>query len=110
MSNVFPDYSIELIAGEDLTLNVNFRLNGNEAVFSDGDTAEMLIHGDDERVIPARKTENNIATFYLPSELTQELLKDGDDESYYEYCIRVKWASNGQHIPIHRKSLTVKRC
>lgn len=110
MCNTFPDNSIELIASDDLTLNVDFRLNGNEAVFADGDTAEMLIHGDEERVIPASSTENNIATFYLSSELTQELLKDGETESYYEYCIRVKWTSNGQHTPIYRKTLTVKRC
>lgn len=110
MCNTFPDNSIELIAGDDLTLNVDFHLNGNDAVFADGDTAEMLIHGDEERVIPASKTENNVATFYLSSELTQELLKDDDDESYYEYCIRAKWASTGRRTPIHRKSLTVKRC
>ena len=110
MSDVINESNITVIAGDDLTLNVDFRLNGNEVVFADGDTAEMLIHGDEEKIIPASSTENNIATFYLSSELTQSLLRDGEDESYYEYCISVKWASRGKHTPIHRKSLTVKRC
>ena len=110
-NNIFPDYSIEVIADNDLTYNANFKINGEAGTFEDGDTAEMIIHGDSEDIhIKAKQIENNTASFYLSSELTQSLLRDGEDESYYEYCISVKWASKGKHTPIHRKSLTVKRC
>ena len=64
----------------------------------------------EEKIIHAKQIENNTASFYLSSDFTQELLKDGESESYYEYCIRANYASRGRHTPIHRKTLTVKRC
>lgn len=110
-NNILPDYSIEVIGDTDFAFNVDFMYDKEAGIFEDGDTAVMLIHGDDEDItIPAVKLESNIASFYLSCELTQSLLRDGEDESYYEYCISVKWASRGKHTPIHRKSLTVKRC
>ena len=109
--NILPDNSIEVIGGDDFAFSVDFLYDGKPGTFEDGDTAEMLIHGDDKDItIPAVKLGSNIASFYLSCELTQSLLRDGEDESYYEYCISVKWASRGKHTPIHRKSLTVKRC
>ncbi len=110
MNNIL-EYNISVIAGNDFAFSADFRYNGEAGTFDDGDTAEMLIHGDNEDIIiPSKQLENNTASFYLSSELTQSLLRDGEEESYYEYCIRVKWASRGKHTPIHRKTLTVKRC
>lgn len=109
--NIFPDNSIEIIAGDDFTVNVDFTFDGENAIFEDGDTAEMLIHGDNEDIhIKAKLYENNTASFYLSSELTKALLREDETESYYEYCICVNWAYSGRHTPIHRKTLTVKRC
>ena len=109
--NILPDKSIEIIADNDFSFSADFRYNGESGTFEEGDTAEMIIHADnDDIIIPSKQIENNTASFYLSSELTQSLLRDGEDESYYEYCISVKWASRGNHTPIHRKSLTVKRC
>ena len=112
MSNkILPDNSIEVVGDNDFSFSVDFEYNGEAGSFEDGDTAEMLIHGDEKDIIiPSKQIENNTASFYLSCELTQSLLRDGEDESYYEYCISVKWASRGKHTPIHRKSLTVKRC
>ena len=111
MSNVINEYDLMAIAGNDFAFNVDFMYDGEAGIFEDGDTAEMLIHGDnDDITIPAVKLESNIASFYLSCELTKSFLRDGEDESYYEYCISVKWASRGKHTPIHRKTLTVKRC
>ena len=111
MSDILKDNCIEIIAGDDFTLNVFFTFDSERAMFDEGDTAEMLIHGnDEEKVIHAKQIEKNTASFYLSSDFTQELLKDGESESCYEYCVRVNYASRGRHTPIHRKSLTVKRC
>lgn len=105
------DNNIEIIAGDDITLNVDFLFDNEAGTFEDDDTAEMLIHGDNEEfVIPSKQIENNTASFYLSSDFTQSLLRDGETESYYDYCICVNWASRGRHTPIHRKTLIVKRC
>lgn len=111
MGEIDSNYNISVIADNDFAFNVHFSFDGKLALFESDDTAEMLIHGDDgDIIISAVKFENNIASFYLPCEVTQSLLRDGEDESYYEYCISAKWTSRGKHTPIHRKSLTVKRC
>lgn len=104
------DGSIEIIAGDDFTFNVNFSMDGNEVVFTDGDRVEMLIHGYTEDIVPATKIEGNIATFYLNSELTTSLLIENRMSCSYRYCIRVIWGTGGQHTPIHRKTLIIKRC
>ncbi len=111
MGNIDSEYNISTIADNDFAFNVDFMYDGEAGIFEDGDTAELLIHGDsDDIIIPSKQIENNTASFYLSCELTRSLLRDGEDESYYEYCITVKWASRGKHTPIHRKTLTVKRC
>ncbi len=109
--NILPDNSIEIIAGDDITLNVDFLFDNESGTFEAKDTAEMLIHGDNEEItIEAKQVENNTASFYLSSAFTQSLLKEGESESFYEYCVCANWANKGRHTPIHRKRLTVKRC
>lgn len=108
---MYDDKNLTIIAGDDFTIGVNFMYDGETAVFEDGDTAEMLIHAEnDEIIIKANKVSDNTAFFYLSSETTQSLLRDYETESCYDYCIRVNWANRGRHTPIHRKMLTVKRC
>lgn len=111
-NNIFPDNSIEIIGGDDFSFSVDFKTDGEPCEFTDSDIVEMLIHddGDDEIILKAKQVENNTASFYLSGELTQSLLRDGMNESYYDYCIRVNWSNGSRNTPIYRKTLKIMRC
>lgn len=109
--NIYPDGDMEIIGGDDFAFDVKFSVDDQPAEFSEGDTAEMVIHdGEHETVRPAMSIDGDVASFYLPSGYTESLLKDGARASYYQYCIRVNWSNGGRHTPVCRKALKVVRC
>lgn len=101
---------LSVVAGDDLTLNVVFDVNGEPVQFSDNDKVSLIIHKNDGEVcVEPEEIKDSTAVYYLSPELTRSLLKNGLGTTC-RYCIQVEWGDGGQSTPIYREKLIVRRC
>lgn len=105
-----PNPALEVIAGNDLTLAVEFEQDGEVVKFQEGDKISLILHkGKEEIQMEPVEIGDSKARFYLSSELTQSLLKNGLGSTIF-YCIQIDWADGGRSTPIYRQKMTVRGC
>ena len=99
------------VAGDDLTLAVDFTADGQALLLADGDRAELILHLPDgtEQQFAAHSQEGSTATFVFSGAQTADLAYK-NPFGRYQYCVRLQFADGTQHTPIHREPLIIKRC
>ena len=105
------DFELHCIAGDDLTLAVDFTADGQALELTADDRAELILHfpdGTDELVAPDSQ-KGNVAMFALTGAKTKELMKK-NPTGKFRYCIRLRFADGTQHTPVHREPLIIERC
>ena len=102
---------LSVISGDDIVFNVDFCFeNGDSFDFSDGKTAEMLLHfGNTEEIFKPISYENNIAQFYLSGADTKRLFEANPSGVFY-ICVKVVFPDGTQNTPIYRKPFFIERC
>lgn len=104
-------YELHCIAGDDLTLAVDFTADGQALELSEEDQAELILHFPDgvEQVFEAVAQDGSTATFVFSGAQTADLAYK-NPFGRYQYCVRLQFADGTQHTPIHREPLIIKRC
>ena len=104
-------YELHCIAGDDLTLAVDFTDGGAALELSDGDVAELVLHfpAGTEQVFAAAAQDGNTATFLLTSAQTAELLTQ-NPTGEFRYCIRLTFADGSRYTPVYRQLLLIAGC
>ena len=104
-------YELHCIAGDDLTLAVDFTADGEALELPNGDRAELVLHLPDgeEQVFAADLQDGSTATFVFSGAQTAGLLQK-NPTGRFRYCVRLHFADGSQCTPIHREPLIIKRC
>lgn len=104
-------YELHCIAGDDLTLAVDFTVDGEALELSDGDVAELVLHfpAGAEQVLAADLQEGSTATFVFSGAQTAGLLEQ-NPSGVFRYCVRLHFADGSQHTPIYRQFFLIAGC
>lgn len=105
------DYELHCIAGDDLTLAVDFTADRQALELADSDRAELILHLPDgaEQVFAAAAQDGNTATFLLTGAKTAELLAQ-NPTGEFRYCIRLTFADGSRYTPVYRQLLLIAGC
>ena len=101
---------MKIIAGDQLTLGVDFTIDGQPADFAEN-TAELVVNiGQQERTFQPTEYQNNTAKFYLSGEDTAGLLAQKHD-GRLTFSVRFFFGGdeNQRETPIFRQPLTIER-
>ena len=104
-------YELHCIAGDDLTLAVDFTDGGAALELAEGDRAELILHLPDgaEQVLAADLQEGSTATFVFSGAQTAGLLEQ-NPSGVFRYCVRLHFADGSQHTPIYRQFFLIVGC
>lgn len=104
-------YELHCIAGDDLTLAVDFTADGQALALADGDRAELVLHLSDgvEQVSAAQSQQGSTATFVFSGAQTAGLLEQ-NPSGEFRYCVRLHFADGSQHTPIYRQLFLIAGC
>ena len=105
------EYELHCIAGDDLTLAVDFTDGGAALELAEGDRAELILHLPDgtEQVFAAAAQDGNTATFLLTGVQTAELLTQ-NPTGEFRYCVRLTFADGSRYTPVYRQLLLIAGC
>ena len=95
------DYELHCIAGDDLTLAVDFTDGGAALELAEGDQAELILHLPDgmEQVFAAAAQDGSTATFVFSGAQTANLLEQ-NPTGEFRYCIRLTFADGSRYTPV----------
>ncbi|MBR1810795.1 MAG: hypothetical protein IJ766_03970 [Clostridia bacterium] len=99
-----------IIAGDDRCFYVEFTNDDapGEAVLSDGDTVQAVIHVAELKIILNGEISGDTAAFYLSEEQTRQL---GAYEYEHVYlCVHIYWDNGGRYTAIKDMTLRIERC
>lgn len=104
-------YELHCVAGDDLTLAVDFTDGGAALELAEGDRAELVLHLPDgtEQVLAADLQDGSTATFLLTGAKTAELLAQ-NPTGEFRYCIRLTFADGSRYTPVYRQLLLIAGC
>lgn len=101
---------LTVVAGDDITIAVDFRENGKPFEFSSDTKAIMILHHKDrDEEIKACEYDGGTAKFYLSGKDTLRLEQD-NPYGEYSFCIKVVFHNGAVNTPIHRYLLYIERC
>lgn len=105
------DFELHCIAGDDLTLAVDFTDDGAALELSEGDQAELVLHLPDgvAQVFAAQSQQGSTATFVFSGAQTAGLL-ELNPTGEFRYCVRLRFADGSQHTPIYRQLFLIAGC
>ena len=105
------DYELHCIAGDDLTLAVDFTDGGAALELAEGDQAELILHLPDgmEQVFAAAAQDGSTATFVFSGAQTANLLEQ-NPTGEFRYCIRLTFADGSRYTPVYRQLLLIAGC
>ena len=104
-------YELHCIAGDDLTLAVDFTADGQALELSNGDVAELVLHfpAGTEQVFASDSQNGSTATFVFSGAQTAGLLEQ-NPSGEFRYCVRLHFADGSQHTPIYRQLFLIAGC
>ena len=104
-------YELHCIAGDDLTLAVDFTDGGAALELAEGDQAELVLHfpAGTEQVFASDSQNGSTATFVFSGAQTANLLEQ-NPSGEFRYCVRLHFADGTQHTPVWRELLLIAGC